>query len=104
MDEVDVFCKHAAIGNDIGRVAGHEETFQIRAESLHTFLQFPSVHSRHDHIGDKQCNLAVIFLGQPDRLERRLCGNHANFGAPAKKQPAAFRRLTGARLSRKFLQ
>jgi len=64
------------VGNDIRRIARHEQTLETRIEGKQFFGQLPAVHFRHDDVGQQQMNLSGVLFRQLDGLARGACGQH----------------------------
>ena len=60
--------KYPVVGDDVGRIARHEQTLHVRIEGEYLLGQLPAVHLGHHHVGNEQVNLLGVLLGQTDRF------------------------------------
>jgi hypothetical protein len=52
LDEVDAFVQDAVVGDDVGRIAGHEQAaLEIGVIAQQVLGQVSAVHLRHDDVG-----------------------------------------------------
>ena len=68
LDEIDARVQYAVVGDDIGRIARHEQAFEVRIQGQEIFGQVPAVHLGHDHIGHEQMDFTGVRLRQSDGL------------------------------------
>lgn len=64
--------QHSAVGNDIGRISGHEQGLETEADLLQPAGHVFAVHPRHDHVGDEQVDFARAFPGNTQGLIRTV--------------------------------
>ena len=51
------------IDADVIEIAGHEQDFEVRKNQMQATRQFPSIHGRHDHVGQQEVELAAFLSG-----------------------------------------
>ncbi len=78
------FIQDAAVGDGIGRVAGHKQTFQHRFDGTESVSQMPTVHFRHHYVRNQQVNVVRIGL---DLMQGFRRGTGSFFGKPAQINP-----------------
>ena len=61
------------VGNDVGRIAGHEQALEVRIEGQQVFGQIPAVHLGHDHVGHQKIDFACVLPGQANGFARGAC-------------------------------
>jgi len=70
------FVQHAVMGNDVGGIAGHEQTPDVRVDKQQVFGQITAIHFGHDHVGQQQVDRTAVLMGQADSCG---CQNPLNF-------------------------
>ncbi len=55
------FAQDAVLDDDVGGVAGHEQTTDVRADGHEVPGQATTVHLQFDHDGHKQFDLPLLF-------------------------------------------
>ena len=61
------------IDADVVEISGHEQDFEVRINQMQAARQFPSIHGRHDHVGQQQVELAAL-LGCDQTGFNAVCG------------------------------
>jgi hypothetical protein len=61
LDEINPFFQDDVMGNEVCRIARHEQIFEVRMEGMHFFRQVPAVHHWHDHVGREEMDLAGML-------------------------------------------
>jgi len=56
LDEADALVQNAVVGNGIGGIAGHEQSFDCVMRRKQVKSQIPPVHFGQDGIGEQQMN------------------------------------------------
>ena len=60
LDKMHSLIQDAVVCDEIGRVSRHKQTFKLRFNFSDHFRQIPTIHLRHDHIGDQQFYLSSV--------------------------------------------
>ena len=102
LHKVNAVIQDPVMGNDIGRVSGHEKGFDFRISCVKPAGQVSSVHGGHDHIGDQEIDPAGMGLcqsfgfarcgrGQDTLMNPLFCavqsGSGRRYGPPAHNPP-----------------
>ena len=73
---MNAFVEHAAVGDDIGGVARHEQALEARPQGFELLPQVAAAHFGHHHVGHQQVDLAGVLSRQLDRSSRAAGGQH----------------------------
>ena len=52
---------HASVDANIIQIAGHEEHSQIRLDDGQMLREFPTVHARHDYVGEEKIHMTALL-------------------------------------------
>ena len=66
MDELDAFLEDAAVGDDVGGVAGHVDALEAGAGFQELVGELVAVHAGHDDVGEEEVDGAVVGGGEAE--------------------------------------
>lgn len=73
---MDARLQKAVVGDNVGRVTGHEKRLEIGAKALDLICQFAAVHLGHHHIDEKHLDSVGMAFGQIDGFALGPCGKN----------------------------